>query len=259
LSGALVATNNELIRKRRKKRAVRRAIVLTVLLIAILVTLCLKLSYFNVSSIKIINNSIVTSEEIANLAKVNMGTNIFYINISNIKTNVLKNPYIINVEVKRKFPNTITISVNERQAVFYSLQDNKYLIIDKNGIVLEEKEDIDSMNLTSLLGLNFQEARIGEPILTQDNRKINEIGVITELIALNSSGIEITSVDLSDGLNIKVNSRNISIKLGSGNIKDKLNLALNIIENNQLKEQKGYIDVSFEGNPVVYIEKKTLE
>jgi hypothetical protein len=32
-------------------------------------------------------------------------------------------------------------------------------------------------------------------------------------------------------------------------------LALNIIQNNNLKGQKGYIDVSFDGNPVVYMEQ----
>jgi cell division protein FtsQ len=255
LREALVSTNNELIRKRRQKRAIKRTIILTVLIIAILVTLCLKLSYFNVTAVKIINNSIVNSDEISKLAKVNIGANIFYLNIKNIRTNVLNNPYILKAEVKRKFPNTVVIAVTERQAVFYGKLDDKYLIIDKNGVVLEEKVDISNMKLTSLEGFNFQEAKLGEPIPSENKRKINDIGIITELIALNSSGIEITSVDLSDVLNTKVNCNNILIKLGSNNIEDKLNFALNLIKNNNLKEQKGYIDVSFEGTPVVNMEQ----
>jgi cell division protein FtsQ len=251
----LVSTNNELIRRRRQKRVIKRTIIFTVLLIAILVTLCLKISYFNVATVKITNNSIVSSDEISELANVNIGTNIFYININNIRTNVLSNPYILNAEVKRKFPNTVSISVAERQAVFYGKFDNKYLIIDKNGVALEKKEDVSNMNLTSLEGFNFQEAKIGETIPSEDKSKINDIGVITELITLNSSGIPITSVNLSDGLNTIVSCSNILIKLGSNNIKDKLNLALNIIQNNNLKGQKGYIDVSFDGNPVVYMEQ----
>ncbi len=251
----LISSNNELIRKRRRKRAIKRAIITTILLIAVLVTLCLKLSYFNVATVKVINNSIVSSEEILNLANVNMGTNIFYIDFKNIRTNVLKNPYILKVEVKRKLPNTVIISVSERKAVFYGKLDNKYLVIDKNGVVLEERENISNMNLTSLEGFNFQEAKLGKVLPSKDMRKINDIGLITELITLNSSNIEITSVNLSDELNIIVNCKDISVRLGGNNIKDRLNLALNIIENNNLKEQKGYIDVSFDGNPVIYIEK----
>lgn len=252
---ALVSTNNELIRKRRRKRAIRRNIIISVLLIAVLVTLCLKLAYFNVSSVKVVNNNIVSSEEIINSAKINMGTNIFFIDIKNIRTNVLKIPYIVEADVKRKLPNTIIISLSERQAVFYGRLDDKYLIIDKNGVVLEEREDISQMKLTRLEGVNFQDAKIGEPIPGENSRIISNIGLITELIALNSSGVEIDSVNLSDEMNIVICSDNISIKLGSNSIKDKLNLALNIIINNHLQDEKGYIDVSFEGNPVVYIEK----
>ena len=251
----LVNTNNELIEKRRKKRTIKRTIILAVLIIAILVTLCLKLNYFNVTSVKIYNNRIVTSDEISELAKVRIGTNIFYININNIRTNVLNNPYILKAEVKRKLPNTVVISISERQAVFYGKFDNKYLIIDKDGIILEERDDVSKMRLTNLEGFNYDEAKLGETIPSEDKTKINNIGIITELIELNSSGIEITSVNLSDGLNTIVSCSNILIKLGRNNIKDRLNLALNIILNNNLKNQKGYIDVSFEGNPVVNMDE----
>jgi cell division protein FtsQ len=227
------------------------------MLTAVLVTLCLKLAYFNVSSVKVINNNIVTSEEIINLSQVDMGTNIFFIDIKNIRTNVLKNPYILEAEVKRKLPNTIIVSISERQAVFYGKLDDKYLIIDKNGVVLEEREDISDMKLTKLEGFNFQDAKVGETVPSDNARKISNIGLITELIGLNSSGIEIDSVNLYDDMNIVITCDNILIKLGSNSIKDKLNLALNIIVNNKLQNEKGYIDVSFEGNPVVYVEKIT--
>ncbi|MCM0650412.1 FtsQ-type POTRA domain-containing protein [Clostridium swellfunianum] len=250
-----ISTNNELIIKRRQKRAIKRTVIFSVLLISVLVTLCLKLTYFNVSNIKIINNSIVNSDEIENMVKDIIGTNIFYLNLKNIRTNVLKNPYILKADIKRKLPNTIVVSVSERQAVFYGKRDNNFLIIDKNGIVLEEKDDISGMKLTSLEGFDLVETKLGEPVIKEDKRKINDIGTITELITLNTSSIEITSVNLSDSLNTIVKCNDISIKLGTGNIKEKLNLAFNIIENNDLKDQKGYIDVSFEGNPVVYIEK----
>jgi cell division protein FtsQ len=72
---------------------------------------------------------------------------------------------------------------------------------------------------------------------------------------LNSSGIEISSVDLSNSLNVVINCRDISIKLGNTNIKDKLNFAFRAIESNNLKDKKGYFDLSFEGNPVAFVEK----
>jgi cell division protein FtsQ len=44
------------------------------------------------------------------------------------------------------------------------------------------------------------------------------------------------------------------IKLGSADdMKNKLNKALNIIEQEKLSAAKGYVDVRFDGNPVFYI------
>lgn len=248
--------DNELIRKRRKKRAIRRTIISLVLLISILSILCLKLPYFNVSNVKVLNNNIISAEEILNLSKVNKGTNIFYMNLKNIETNVMKNPYILSVEVRRKIPNTITISVKEREAAFYINSGSINLIVDKHGVVLEEKEDISNMNLINLQGVELQDVKIGKVIPFDDKRKINVISLITDLIAINTSNINISSVNIKDVLDIRVYSESLCIKLGdTSNIKDKLNLALNIINDNKLNKAKGYIDVSFQAKPVVHIDK----
>ncbi|ERI91290.1 POTRA domain protein, FtsQ-type [Clostridiales bacterium oral taxon 876 str. F0540] len=255
MKNALAKTDNKLIINRRRKKAVRKTIISLILLISVTVTLCLKLSYFNVSNISVINNHTINSDEIIKLSQIKKGINIFYLNFKNVQTNLRSNPYILSADIKRKLPSTIIISIKEREAVFYTKRDNKYLIIDRNGIILEEKEDISQMKLTSLLGFNFKEAQIGMVIPVQDKRKLENISLMTELISDNTSGIDITSIDLSNNLNLEVYTNNICIKLGSGNIKDKLNKALNIIVNNNLKDQKGYIDVSFDGTPVISIDK----
>ncbi|MBL4937950.1 FtsQ-type POTRA domain-containing protein [Clostridium sp. YIM B02515] len=255
MKNALVKTDNQLIINRRKRRAIKRTIISLVLLVSVTITLCLKLTYFNIAYISVINNHTINSDEIVKLSKINKGINIFYLNFKSVQTNLQSNPYILSADISRKLPNTIVISIKEREAVFYSKRDNKYLIIDKNGIVLEEKDDISQMKLTNLQGFDTKEVKIGEVIPSQDKRKIENISLITELISNNSSGIDITSIDLSNDLNLLAYSNNMCIKLGNGNIKDKLNKALNVIVTSNLKDQKGYIDVSYEGNPVIFTEK----
>lgn len=256
LRETLTFKSNELIRSRRRKIAIRRAVILTLLLVSLLIILCLKLSYFNISNIQVYNNKIVSSEEIVKLSKINKGTNIFYLNLKSIETNVLENPYLLNVKIKRKIPNTISIDIQEREAVFYIKTENGYLIVDKSGIILENRNDISNMKLTNLQGFKLEGAAVGNVLPCDDKRKLDVISLITELISLNTSGLDITSVDLSDILNIKVYIGSLCIKMGTDeNIKDKLNLSLNIINNNNLKDSKGYIDVGFEGNPVLFIDK----
>jgi cell division protein FtsQ len=250
-------TNNELIKKRRKKRAVRRNIILIILLIAVSITLCLKLTYFNVDTVAIHNNNIISSEEIVENANINFGTNIFYMNLKQIKTNVLINPYIEEVAVKRLLPRTISITVKEREAKFYGEVESQYVIIDKNGVVLEKRDNVDNMNLTRLSGLDFQKTELGVLVPGVDERKQQIISTITELIGLNSSDVKIDSVNLESTVDIKMYCQNLLVKLGDGeNLKQKMNKALNIIIENNLISQKGYVDVSYNGNPVIYIEKQ---
>ncbi|SKA77011.1 cell division protein FtsQ [Clostridium sp. USBA 49] len=256
MSVILKNTNNELIIKRRRKKAIKRNIIFFILLISIIIVLCLKIPYFDVSNIVVSNNKIINTNEILDIAKVSKGSNIFYMDLKKIEGNILKNPYILKANVKRKLPNTIYIAVEEREAVFYIKSESRYLIIDNKGIVLEEKDDISNMNLTKLLGFEAEGAKIGEVIPCDDNRKIEFISLITDLIMTNKSNIKITAVDISDILDIKVYSNNMSIKLGSNNdVKSKLNLAFNIINDNNLINLKGYVDVRFESNPSVFVEK----
>jgi cell division protein FtsQ len=228
--------------------------------VSLLVTLCLKIEYFNVSEVLIKDNFIIGTEEILNLAKVETGKNIFYMNLKMVETNVEGNPYILKAKVKRVLPNKISISVEEREAVFYGQSDGRFFIIDNKGFVLEIRDNMDNMNLISLQGFDYNNSEIGKLLPVDDNRKLNLISEISDLLSINSSDIKITSVDLTSTLDLKVYAGNVCIKLGGIiSLKDKLNLAVNTIVSGNLKNETGYVDVSFEGNPVVFIEKQEEE
>ena len=63
-------------------------------------------------------------------------------------------------------------------------------------------------------------------------------------------------VDVSNVLDIKVYSGKMCIKFGTTeDLKNKFNKAINIISQPEYKDAKGYVDVSFKGNPVVFIEE----
>lgn len=252
----ILQNKDELIRKRKKRKAVRRSIFLIILLVATLVTLCLKLPYFNIKYVEITGNKKISSVEIEKLSEITKGNNIFHINTKHIKTNIMSNPYILEVDVKRKFPDMINVIVKERVAEFYSLDDDKYVIIDPKGILLERKIDLDNMNLVKLEGFKFSSAVLGEVIPCEDYRKIKLIGEFTELIHNNKSGVEISVVNVEDITDIKIYCNAMEIKLGtSEKLINKLNKAFNILLYRKLEHKKGYIDVSYDGNPVVFLEE----
>lgn len=249
-------SKNELIEKRRKKIKIKRYIAIIVILIAVVVTLCLKLSYFNIKDIKVLNNRNIGSEEIKKLSQINLGENIFYLNLRKSRTTILSNPYILKADIKRKLPNKINIYVEERTAVFYVKENDKYLVIDENAIVLEAKDSINGMKLLKLEGFEGKNYKIGEVLDNSNVRKIQIINDITKLIKSLKDGIpEPSIVDIKDLTDIKLYYGNMMVKLGtSDELQEKINKSINILVGNKLMDKKGYIDVSFKGSPVFLVE-----
>lgn len=248
--------DNELIIKRRKRKQVRRNIFFILILISIIITLCLKLTYFDIKHIEVINNRNIPSEEIVKLSGITIGNNIFYQNLNKSKTNITSNSYILNVDIERNLPDKIRIHIEERKAFFYIKKGDKYLVVDSNGVILEEKSIINGMNLIRLNGFEDDEYNVGEVIKEEDSRKIDLIKKTTELINNLNEGIpEPSIVDLKDLTDIQICYGDMIIKLGtSSDITKKYNKAINILMYNKLANKKGYIDVSYNGDPVFLVE-----
>ena len=243
-------------KKKKKRKNFIKIIMLFIVLISVLVTLCLKLSYFNVQQIDVAGNRNIGKEEIIKLSRIARGNNIFYVNLKASRTNLLSNSNILDVHIKRVFPSKIVITIKERDAVFYIQRDSKYLIIDKEGIIIEEKDSIEALKLIRLDDIKTENAVVGKRITAEDKRTIELIGKITELYNNNISKYSMTSANISNLLNINICYGNMCIKIGTADeIEKKLNKAINVMDTQGLADKKGYIDVSYEGNPVFYIEK----
>ncbi|KHD38269.1 cell division protein DivIB [Clostridium acetobutylicum] len=245
---------NEYIVKRRKKRRRKRITIFLFLLICILVTLCLKLPYFNIKYINVEGNKIIKSDNIIENSKLKKGNNIFYLNLNKYKDNIMQDPYIKNVSIRQKLPNTIDIIVKERQAVFYINSGENYFIIDKNGVLLEIRKNISGMNLIKLDGVTLKNGKIGTEIPC-DSRRLELINQITS-VSIKDKNLKITDVDMSHILSLKVYFKNMCVVIGTpDDIYNKLNEAVNVIISQKLIDKKGYVDVSFKGNPVYSLQQ----
>lgn len=255
----IIENKDKLIYKRKKKKKVRQLLLLVLIMISTLITLCLKLPFFNIETIEILGNVNVSKAQINEKSNIDLGSNIFYASFSNSKHQIMKNPYILGVKIKKRLPNKIIIEIEERVAVFYGKVKNTYYILDNRGILLEKRSDIKDMNLVNLIGFNYEKCEVGDLIVAEDDRKINIANEITDIIneyRKNDDTRKITMVDVNNVLDLKVFSGEMCIKFGtSEDLKNKFNKAINIISQPEYKNAKGYVDVSFKGNPVIFIEQ----
>lgn len=251
---AIVST--DIIKGKKLSKKIKRGIVIFVLLATTAVILGLKLPYFNVSQILVTNNVNIPKEDIIDISGIQKGNNIFYLDSNLAKAILLKNQYIENISIKRVLPSTINIDVDERKITYFFNDKGKYLVIGNDGVLIEKRNDIIAMKLVSLSGFEFEQSEVGKKLKSNENRKFDAINQIGQLILDNKSNHVITKVDVNDVLNINVYFDNVCVKIGTiENVKNKLNMAINILSQNALKGSKGYIDVSFGANPVFSIQK----
>lgn len=247
---------NELIVKRRRKKLHRKVFVFFVLTIAVLVTLCLKLSYFNIKNIEVTGNKMITAQKIISDSGIMQGNNIFYVNTIKAQKKIKSNLYINNVKISRSLPDKIIISVTEKQEFYYSQAGSKYVIMDGGCSILDIRDSLKNEKLVKLSGISFNLDK-SPKISTGNERKIKIANEICNLFnRLKEKSIVLSSIDLNSTTDIKVNFKDMCIIVGTDEkIEDKLNKAINIIVSSKLTNSKGRIDVSFNGNPVIYTEK----
>lgn len=131
--------------KRYDKLKKQRKIFLILLILGIFVMfLVFKTSFLNIKKIRITGNSIVTDKKILNDSQIVKGDKIYKVNSRDVEKNLRNIPYIKDVKVRKKYPNIVEINIFERIKKAQIKVDEGFLIIDKDGFVLDiidEKEN----------------------------------------------------------------------------------------------------------------------
>ncbi len=229
-----------------KKRTSQNAFILIILLVAIFIT-SLFLPIFNVVRIEVKGNEKVASEDIITASGIEIGANIFRVNGSKTKNNIKKLSYVKDVAVKRAFPNRIIITVSERKAIGYISFMGSYILIDKNGTVLEVVSNLNDGNIPLISGLNFNRFEIGKTIAVENLSKFDIVFECLQHLLKNDMLCMISKIDVHDIDNIQMNARNtIVVNVGNhSNINFKMSFLkeiLNIVQENE----KGYVDLSID-------------
>ena len=124
---------------KRKRKLKILPVIITLLIIIVFVLIFHFISYISISNIYIKGNNYLTDQEIIEQAHLENYPSYIKTTKSKIKNNLLKNPYIKSVSVKKKLSRTIVIEVEEYNILFRKEENNK--------IVLEDGTELDDNNL----------------------------------------------------------------------------------------------------------------
>lgn len=159
------------LKQARKKKANRRLIFyLSIFFILISIIVYLQSPLSDIHTVDITGNSLISDEEMVNIADLEDSPNIWTISKSDIKEEIMDYPLMKSAEVEKKLPQTIKIDVQEYDVVGYVEEDEYFFPVLENGEKLTELKEA-SMSGDAPLMLDFDE----DEYLTKMTEELKEL------------------------------------------------------------------------------------
>ena len=238
--------------KKAKKKTNKRSILMKItaltllisaLAIAIYVSLLTIKAAFPIKRLVFIGNKHLTADELRTLINLHGNDSLIALTGNDVSHRLLKSPWIRSVNVRKQFPETLSLSINE--VVPFALLDmNGHLfIIDEKGKLLEELKNNPIPFLPVITGNPFKEKE-GFSEAINLAKTMNDMGLASERDQIEiviSKPQELTAI--IDG---------VVLKIGSGEYRAKLERLLDLEEEIKRKNIPiDYIDLRFANRVVL--------
>ncbi len=216
-------------------------------LIIVAIILVMLSSIFNIKFIKVENNSIISEEEIINLADIGSEQNLFKLRKNTVIANIKKNAYIESVEISRKLPNTLEIKVKERTRKYMLQFADSYIYINNQGYMLEISTEKLDLPIITGFKTDLSNVKAGDRLEVDDLKKLEMVIKIVETANSNGIGSLISKVDISDDKEymVELASENKKAYLGDcSNLNTRMLHLKTIIEQEKGNAGTAYIDMN---------------
>ena len=172
--------------------------VIVVIIVIGVILLVLNSPIFKIKTIKVINNSELSTEKIIEISGLTEGMNLFRINkLHRIRT-LESNPYILDAKISRKLPSELIITVKERVPTYLLQFADSYVYINNQGYILEISSK--PRDIPTIVGFTTDLSNIveGGRIDVEDLKLLNTVIKIYETCKDNDLGQYITKIDVSN-------------------------------------------------------------
>ena len=235
--------------KKNKKRINTSKVVIIfslILIVVIVLYTSLNSGIFNSDNIEIEGNKYVESEYIIKALDINNNKNIFRYNIKDMEEILLNNKYIDKVEIKRLLPNTLKVSIIEKEIVANLYNEEIYCYIDKEGNFIDEIDENNKDNEVITVHIDYNKTDSQEiKFKNEENKK--RLLYLLEYIKEEGIYKKIDNIDMTKPNSINmITKEEINILLKSDEeLKYNISRLAMILADLQNKKQKGgEIDLS---------------
>ena len=109
---------------------------------------------FTLETVAIKGNNYIDPKYIVSSLNADVGTPLFAISLENIHKKLKENSWVKDVNIQRKLPNTILVSITERVPIAVWQHQKKLYLIDQEGNVIKSDKIENFSNLIHVVGID---------------------------------------------------------------------------------------------------------
>lgn len=199
--------------KRRKRTNIKFIVLLLFFFLTLFLLLYFQSSYSNINHIKINGAELVEEEVYLEQSGLHIGDSMWGFSINDIEDKILKEHWVKDVQVKRKWLTTIEVSVEEWKKVAYISIDQEFYPMLENGDIFKDVKTIEPIDAP--LFLEFKDEKLRKKLL--DELAKLDPTVLSLISQINSTP---TSADpysitlyMNDGYEVRAEITSLSEKL----------------------------------------------
>lgn len=188
--------------KRKRRRRGRFGFLYKILSIILILSAVIAgcVVFFRVAEVSVTGNSRYTAEEVISAAGVTEGENLLLLNKYRIARKILTGlPYINEVSIRRKLPETLQLTVTECIPVASFQDGTDWWILDANGKLLEKGDEALGSRYAVVTGLTPILPTVGSKLAVGDENSFRLESLTALLTALSDRGMAdmVNAVDLT--------------------------------------------------------------
>lgn len=146
--------------------------------------------FFRVDEIVVIGQKRYTAEEIREASGVEPGSNMYLLNKYDIVRAITgKLPYIEDIRVNRKLPDTLLIEVHESGRPFALIQDGSAWLISASGKIVEQLPEGQAGGYGRISGCELLAPSVGTSLALATEYAAQQSSLLALLEALDSAGL----------------------------------------------------------------------
>ncbi len=206
-------------KEQRLFRARMRALAAFIAALVIIAAVVFLTPIFDIRSISVSGNTLVSADQVSQLVGSAKGTNLFLASKSGMEKQLKTIKYINDVDIKKSLiPPTVDIAVTEYIPAGYVQTGNKFLILDKSLYVIDEAHDFDLSTLPCVVGMKVKKSDTGSTLIPENEETGKAVRIFFETMLQNEETANVVSADFGNMNNITINyDDRITVYCGSQN------------------------------------------